>query len=122
MERREMERQILRCFVTDALAAGFRLAVSLDRGYDTEDMLLGSRDMNKILEEAMAGDDAHVFVQPPSGPLLDAQNHVVSLGWIFLVFGNDGWDVVSDYAANDVMENLLARATALSDTFSEAVT
>lgn len=113
--RQMVEAEILGKFVDDALAAGYRLAVSLERGYDTEEMLLGSTDRAKILKEALAGDECHVFVQPHDGPTLKG-GHVVSKGWVFFVYGNDGWDVICDYTTN--LESLLAGALAVSEKYS----
>lgn len=112
--RQRIEKQIINQFVKDALAEGFRLAVSLDRGYDVEDMLIGSRDRKKIVEAAMAGDAAHIFVQPADGDLVD-RGSVVSKGWVYIVLGNDGWDVISDYTTN--LESLLVGADKLADKY-----
>jgi hypothetical protein len=116
--RQRIERRIIWRFVSDALVAGKRLAVSLERGYDTEDMLLGSRDKKKIVEEAMAGDEAHIFVQPAEGELV-VNGSVVSEGWVFVVLGNDGWDVISDYTTN--LEELLSGANELARKYEEAL-
>lgn len=97
--RQIVERAIARRFMTDAIKAGYRIAVSLERGFDTEDMLLGSTDIKKIMEEAFSGDECHLFVQPKDGPVLEGP-YVVSIGWVYLVFGNDGYDVVSDYTTS----------------------
>lgn len=129
--RQEVERKIVGQFVRDALAAGHRLAVSLERGYDVDEMLLGSRDFDKIMEQAFAGDDCHIFVQSADGPTIEEGNanpreriygaaskirRVVSIGWVYCVFGNDGYDVVSDYTTN--LENLLAGANSLSEQYA----
>lgn len=37
------------------------------------------------------------------------------IGWVHLVYGNTGYDVISDYSANDATEALVAGATALAD-------
>jgi hypothetical protein len=116
VKRQNIERRIVRTFVEDALAAGKRLAVSLDRGYDVEDMLLGSRDKAAIMLEAFAGDEAHIFVQPAEGPTVE-DGQVVSEGWVFIVLGNDGYDVISDYTVN--LEPLLARANKLAEKLEE---
>jgi hypothetical protein len=113
---RSVEQKIVRKFVEDALAAGKRLAVSLERGYDLKEMLLGSRDVEAIMAEAFAGDQAHLFVQPGEGKTVDA-GQVVSEGWVFIVLGNDGYDVISDYTVN--LESLLAGANKLADTYEE---
>ena len=112
--RQLVENEIIGRFVNDALAAGYRLAVSLDRGYDIDEMLLGSTDWNKIMEEAKAGDDCHIFVQPGTGPTTK-NGRIVCKGWVYLVFGNDGWDVISDYTTN--LEPLLKGANEISDKY-----
>jgi hypothetical protein len=113
--RQELEKRILSKFVDDALAAGKRLAVSLDRGFDIDEMLNGSRDRNKIIEEAMAGDECHIFVQPANGPVVD-EGRVVSEGWVYFVWGNDGWDCISDNTTN--LEYLLKGAEAIADQYA----
>lgn len=112
--RQEVERKIVRKFVQDALAKGLRLSVSLARGYDIEDMLLGSRNEAKIMDEAFAGDECHIFVQSPDGPLVE-KGVVLSKGWVYLVMGNDGWDVISDYTTN--LEDLLNGAMEISNQY-----
>lgn len=115
--RQEVERKIVGQFVRDALAAGHRLAVSLENGYDIDEMVLGSRDEKQIMDEAFAGDDCHIFVQPADGPTVE-DGRVVSVGWVRCVFGNDGWDVIGDYSANATVEALLTGANQLSDQYA----
>lgn len=113
--RRFVERAICLRLVKDILKAGYRIGVSLERGYDCESgMLLGSTDKRKIIEELFAGDDCHLFVQPAEGPLVE-NGQVVSEGWVYLVFGNDGWDVVSDYCLPARLQPLMAGAEKISD-------
>lgn len=97
--RRRVEKDILARTVDLLLAANYRLAVSLERGHDVDKMLLGSRDRDKIIEEAFAGDDCHIFAQPAEGPTVE-DGRVVSAGWVYMVYGNDGWDAISDYTVN----------------------
>ena len=113
--RQELERKIMRRFVRAALASGHRLAVSLERGYDLDEMLLGSRDEKKIIAAAFEGDECHIFVQPATGPTVEG-GKVISEGWVFFVFGNDGWDVISDYTTN--LEPLLKSANELSEAYA----
>lgn len=112
--RQEVERKIVGQFVRDALAAGYRLAVSLERGYDIDEMLLGSTDYDAIMEAAFAGDECHIFVQPGDGPTTE-DGLVVSRGHVFCVMGNDGWDVISDYTTN--LELLLTEANKIADNY-----
>ena len=113
--RQEVEDKIVRQFVKDALAKGYLLAVSLERGYDIDEMLIASDDENKIMEAAFAGDECHIFVQRKDDlPVEDGQ--VVSAGYVYCVFGNDGWDVISDYSTN--LEELLTEANKIADHYS----
>lgn len=113
--RQEIERKIITSFVQTALAKGYRLAVSLERGHDVDEMLIGSRSRRAIVEAAMAGDDAHIFVQPAEGELVQ-DGKIASEGWVYVVLGNDGWDVISDYTTN--LEPLMQGANRLSDKYS----
>lgn len=134
--RREVEEKIVGQFVRDALAAGYKIAVSLDRGYDVDEMtVLGSTDYDAIMKEAFAGDDCHIFVQDANKPPVFTGNadvrerllggagptikRVASIGWVNCIFGNDGWDVISDYSANAKIEALLVEANKISDHYSE---
>jgi len=115
--RQEIERKIVGAFVTAALAAGYRLAVSLERGYDVEDMLLDSTDHDKIMEEAFAGDECHIFVHPKDGPAT-VNGKVNSIGWVYAVFGNDGYDVISNNTTNLDDLGLLKEAEKISDQYA----
>lgn len=112
--RQEVEKKIVGAFVDSALKAGYRLGVSLEKGYDIDEMLLGSTDREKIMEEAFAGDECHIFVQPAEGELVE-KGRLVSKGWIYCVFGNDGWDVVSDCSGSMDRLGLMTEAEKLSD-------
>ena len=109
---RRLEKRIVRRFAEDAIKAGHRLAVSLERGFDVKEMLLGSTDVDKIMDEAFSGDEAHIFVQPAEGPTLHGDGSVVSEGWVYIVLGNYGWDVISSYTVN--LEQLLAGANSIA--------
>lgn len=105
--RQEVERKVVSAFVRQALKSGYSLSVSLERGYDhdvmAENGVLGSTNYRKIMDEAFAGDDCHIFVHSPGvGPLYNGA--INCAGWVYLVFGNDGYDVISDYTLN--MESL----------------
>lgn len=120
---REVETKIVGAFVDSCLKAGYRLSVSLDCGRDIDDMLLGSTDRAKIMEEAFAGDECHIFLHSSDGPLRDYESGIedgrlLSKGWIFCVFGNDGWDVISDYTMNLEKLGVLEEADKISDHYS----
>lgn len=115
--RQEVEKKIVGAFVDAALAAGYRLSVSLERGYDIEDMLLGSTDRDKIMEEATAGDDCHIFISESTGDVVE-DGVIVSIGWVYCVYGNDGWDVISDYTINLDELGLMTAAKEISDQYA----
>lgn len=110
IDRQEVEKKVVGKLVDDILKAGHRIAVSLERGYDVEDMLIGSTDKEKIMKAAFEGDECHLFIQYATGPLLRNEK-VTSKGWVFLVFGNSGFDVISDYTVN--VEKLVKGANEL---------
>ncbi len=110
-KRIAVEKRIVRLFVKDALAAGHRLSVSYERGYDIDEMLNGSRDIKAIMDAAFAADEAHLFVHKADGPTTE-NGSVLSEGWVYIVLGNDGWDVISDYTTG--IEALLVGADALA--------
>lgn len=112
-----MERGITRTIVRDALAAGYSVSVSLERGYDTEEMLKGSTDSREIVAEALAGDECHLFVHAAGVDPVGADGAIDCIGWVFLAFGNDGWDLVNDYTTN--LEGMLTNATKLADRYEE---
>lgn len=113
------ERRIVRCLAADLLTAGYTVSVSLDGGYDIDDMLTGSRDVHAIVRAAFEGDVAHLFAHAADrAPIIDGA--VEYVGWVLLVFGNDdGTTVISDYTtsldaqmagANDLARRIEASA------------
>ena len=99
--RQSIERQIIESIVKDALAAGFQITV--DDGGD-EPSLKRSTDQDAIMAAVMLTDEDRLYYNQPGQPLQ---------GWVRLVYGNDGWDVVCDYTTN--LEPLLAGANAEAD-------
>lgn len=118
---RLVEDKIVRHLVKRILKKGYRVAVSLDRGYDLDEMLLGSTNEDEIVKACFAGDDAHLFVQPETGPVTEPDEYgdtgVVSVGWVYVVFGNGGWDVINDYTTS--IEKLVEPSEKYALTFSE---
>jgi hypothetical protein len=114
---REVETKIVGAFVDSALKAGHRLSVSLEKGFDTGEMLLGSVDREKIMKEAFSGDECHIFVHSADGPLLD-KGMLLSDGWVYCVMGNDGFDVISDYTTA-MEKTLMVEALKLADHYSD---
>ena len=104
MKPYEIERKIVTRFVNHCLNNEKRLTVSLERGYDTDECLLASTDRKKIIETILSGDECHVFVHEATGPAV-VDGCINTPSWVYFVFGNDGWDTISDYTVG--LEKLL---------------
>lgn len=115
--RQEVEQKILAAFVDSAIAANRPLTVSLERGYDLDECLIGSLDREKILEAAYEGDECHIFVHEAEVDFV-VDDHLDSLGWVYFVWGNDGWDCISDYIAAPAITGLLVDAKKISDHYA----
>lgn len=111
-ERIKIERQIVRRVIKDAIARGYSCSVSGERGYDIDEMLVGCKKIDKVLQECTNYEECHLFLTPPDVDPIIQDGAVVSEGWVYFVFGNDGYDVISDYTSN--LETLLAGAHELS--------
>lgn len=111
---RELEERIVRKLIRDVLASRHKISVSLEGGHDIEDMLVGSMDEAKIMEEAFSGDECHLFIQRELDPAIK-DGQVSCIGWVYLVLGNEGWDVISDYTS--YIEPLLSGALEISNQY-----
>jgi hypothetical protein len=103
--RRELERRIVKQAVDDLLAAGFELFIDHD-GDDDEMPVLNSDEAT--LDEIFACDEEHMYVRE--------KGVAGNFGWIYFVYGNDGWDVISDYTVN--LEEHLKKVNALADQYA----
>jgi hypothetical protein len=100
-KRIAVERRIVRQIAIDALMAGFCVSV-----HDGEDyVLVRSRSVAAIVDACMTTDEDRLFFSDADGK---------RLGWVFLVYGNSGWDVINDNTDNDATNAILASAMALS--------
>lgn len=85
--RQELERKIVKAAITSLLDAGFTIEV--DNGGD-EPELAASTSKSAILKACFLTDDERLYVS----------KNGKAFGWVLLVYGNDGWDVISDYTVN----------------------
>ena len=103
-----IERKIVKRTVSDLLAAGYELAV-----HDGEDWHERTTDAAKLHAALMETDEDRLFVYKVDGPHGKRDWY----GWVFFVYGNDGYDVISDYTVN--LENDLAAVNAYADTLED---
>jgi hypothetical protein len=89
-KRQAAEWAIVSAFVKTALKAGHTLGV-----FDGEEVVLKhSSSYKAVMAAIMSTDDDYIFVYPvgaTTGP---------RIGWVRLIYGNSGWDVISDYTTN----------------------
>lgn len=96
-----VENQIIKRVIKDALAAGYDLTV-----FDGEEFTLEhSRDAKAVFAALKTTDDDS----------LRFSKYGSAVGFVHFVYGNDGFDVISDYSDNAKTEAILAGAIALAD-------
>jgi hypothetical protein len=91
--RLRMERRIVRKIAQAMLAAGYSVTVN-----DGEELaLVRSRKLSEIMEACFSVDEEHLIAYRADGS---------RVGFVFLVYGNSGFDVVNDYsmALEDLMK------------------
>lgn len=97
-----MERRIAFKIVELALADGHTVSVS-----DGEEFTVKrSRDKEALRAALFTTDEDLIVVRNAAGD---------KLGWFQMIYGNDGYDVVSDYSANDYSESLYKRMEPMID-------
>lgn len=99
--RIEVEKKIVLQAAKSLIEAGF--AISIDNGdNDGEDFELAhSIDLEAIEREMYQTDEEHFYVAKANDGKI--------IGWVYLVYGNDGWDVISDYTTN--LESIIGEGT-----------
>jgi hypothetical protein len=94
--RQLVEREIATAVVDSLLAAGF--ALSVENG---DDEIFASGDAATILAAMFLTDDERLY----------AEKGGKDFGWVYFVYGNDGWDVINDYTVN--LEPFIGEGTAV---------
>jgi hypothetical protein len=105
--RIQIEQRIARLTVKTLLAAGYALRV--DNGCDDELPTARFTDATAALAAMGETDDERVFAFKSGEPA----------GWVYFVYGNDGWDVINDYTTN--LDDALAPVLAYIDKLTEAL-
>ena len=100
--RIKIEKRIIRQIIKNALARNWNVSV-----YDGEEItLVNSKNLTEIIKATFTTDEDGLIFRDADGEYV---------GQVALVYGNDGWDVVSDHTASDVMRDFMAPITELSD-------
>jgi hypothetical protein len=88
--RQLVEREICTAVVDALLAAGFSISVDNGDNSDREYEIANSTDKDAILKAMFLTDDEHLYVE----------RNGKRFGWVYFVYGNDGYDVLSDNTIN----------------------
>lgn len=107
MNIQDMEMAIANKIVADALTRNYTVSV-----YDGEEWALKrSSDHQEIIKSLNStGHDQLKF----------RNSYGEYIGVVALIWGNCGWDLISDYTVSDAMELVLLGANNLADELSEA--
>lgn len=103
--RQKIERLIVETLIKDALAAGY--AINVNNGGDTEELPKPSTNTDVILKKMFATDEESLIMY---------KDHF-AYGWVSLVYGNDGWDVICNYTTN--LEHIMGGAFSEADKWSD---
>ena len=87
--RQMVEKEIVTAVVVALLNEGFTLAV--DNGDNNgKEYEIVSRIATRVITALFETDEARLYAVKDHKPV----------GWVYFVYGNDGWDVISDYTTN----------------------
>ncbi len=107
--RHNIEVRIVKSLVKELLADGFWLAVD-DGGEELAQKPTDNK--KKILDALINTDEDYLMVH-------EAGVKGERIGWVRLVYGNDGWDVICDYTCNLEDEKHITETLALVYDLSE---
>lgn len=103
-----MERYIIRFFVKSLMdCKDVQYSISINDGGDWP--VVRSRDLLHIMDHIGACDEERLYVR------IGLDKDATKVGQLYLVYGNDGWDVIADNTATDAFEALLKDTNELVD-------
>lgn len=94
-KRIDSERRMVRALIKEALLLGYSVSV-----HDGDNFVIKkSKDQKEILKTMYSTDEDMIY-------LYEEETRV---GWFHLVYGNYGWDVISDHTDNDQCNDIWNR-------------
>jgi hypothetical protein len=84
-----MERQIVEALVNEAFKRGFTKII-IDNGGDDEEQITCT-DTKEVMASIRQTDEEHLFFVHPD---------VAKMPCVYLVYGNDGYDVIADHSSS----------------------
>lgn len=106
--RIKLEERITKALIRSILSKGYTINISIGDG---EEFDKPSKKFKECFKMATAGDEARIYLY--STPLLDDACD----GWVYLVFGNSGYDLISDYTVNCDKLGILVEAEAIAQPY-----
>ena len=107
-----MERAIIKTIIEDALEMGYTVShndgESMTTSARVDDVTTKEDAVSKLLKEIQACDEEYLYFHKNGR----------AIGFVLLVYGNDGYDVVADHTDSHEMDQILAGANELADSFS----
>jgi hypothetical protein len=117
-KRQMIEKRIARRFILDAIHAGYWLNVY--NGGDTNELPKPSNKAKEVLAAMFATDEETLLVYRKATVENEGRTPkpgLIRFGWVHLVYGNDGYDVIGDYTCNLDDLGLMKGANELSDKY-----
>ena len=103
--RQRIERSIAKVTIKALLDAGYSLGV-----YDGEETTIQySRDAHAVLDAMGTTDEDYLYVYEPNRSITEPDKRPD--WWVRFIYGNDGWDVISDYCV--ALEEHIGEGTAV---------
>lgn len=102
-KRIKIERAIISCLVRDGLKLGYTVSV-----HDGEEWALKHSKGYRAIMAAIQSTDMDTLRFRKNG---------VKIGDFHMVYGNDGYDVISDYSDNKLSNELITNANLLSNKY-----
>ena len=103
-ERKAVEKRIASAVIRSGLNAGYAITVNDGEGMPVK----RSADHDEILAAMFSVDEEH----------LEFSKDGKRVGWVFFVYGNDGWDVICDHTVN--LSDILDDANRIADEVADA--
>lgn len=108
-KRIEIERAIVTKVVMDAIEQGYSL--TLNNGGDTDE-IIQCKDADTFIKELFATDEEHIKFYDKYGKYV---------GFVYLVYGNDGYDVICDCSVTKEVKEIIRGAEALANEYESEI-
>lgn len=92
--RQLVEREIATALIDVFLAAEFSISIDNGDNGENEYEIFNSKDKAAILAAMFKTDEERMYIHK------GGEDDLNPFAWVYLVYGNDGWDCISDHTTN----------------------